>query len=98
MVCWRDPRRVELASGFCVAAEQERGSRMAQVVPADREEACTFWQRLGVAVGDLLSVQRGTLACGENEVRIFRGAPCSAFPGSGPALGCPGKQVTAHVR
>ena len=57
MVCWRDPRRVELASGFCVAAEQERGSRMAQVVPADRGVDWRAQAGLEVAVDDVLGIQ-----------------------------------------
>jgi hypothetical protein len=46
---------------------------MPKIVPADRGEARVLEERLEGAVDYVLSVQRGTLACGENEIRLFVG-------------------------
>jgi len=42
-----------------------------EIVPADKREILLLEQRLEVAVDDVLGVQRGALACGENEPRVL---------------------------
>jgi len=49
------------------APKEQGGASMTEVVPADKGEACLLEERLEVAVDDVLGVQRGALACGENE-------------------------------
>jgi hypothetical protein len=50
------------------APQKEGSARVAEVVPADRGEARVLEERLEVAVDYVLGVQRGALACGENEL------------------------------
>jgi hypothetical protein len=53
------------------APQEQGGAGVPEVVPANRGQTSTLEQRLEVAVDHVLGVQRGTLARGENEVRIF---------------------------
>jgi hypothetical protein len=54
------------------AAPQKQGSAsVPEIVPANRREIYALEERLEVAVHYVLSVLRGTLSCGENEVRVF---------------------------
>jgi hypothetical protein len=49
------------------APQKQRGACVPEIVPADRGEIRAIEQRLEVAVDYVLGVQRGALACGENE-------------------------------
>jgi hypothetical protein len=59
------------------ASQKEGGASMPKIVPADRGEARVLEEWLEVVVDYVLSVQRGTLACGENEIRLFVGISSS---------------------
>ena len=53
------------------AREQQGGACVPQIVPPNSRQLHTPEKQLEVAVDYVLSVERGTLTCGEHEVRVF---------------------------
>jgi hypothetical protein len=65
--CASVPKKVLDQFRMDAAPQKQRGACVPEIVPADRGEIRAIEQRLEVAVDYVLGVQRGALACGENE-------------------------------